>query len=177
MALTVGENSYIDLSYANDYHSQRQSSEWIADSLTDTAKEAAIIKATQFLDVSFNYVGLYKKGNQLQWPRDYAYSSYYENETYIGFYDLYYYNYIDENIPVDDNDIPIRLKEATAELALYALSNEIRPILPRNGRVTKEKVGPVEISYAFGAGGQSSFNHVINIIRPLLQSYGGATRR
>ena len=113
-------NSYIDLTFANEYHSDRGETEWA--SATDENKQFAIVKGTQYLDSHFIFKSTPLKATQsLKFPRT-EYS----------------------------NLIPLALKKAVAVYSLFALRDELydseRVEITGNlkKQVRKEKVGPLE---------------------------------
>lgn len=116
-----GANSYVTLEYANDYHTARGNSGWTG---SDAVKSAAIIRATDYLEqVYYNkWVGLYVEYNQpLAWPRS-------------GVIDLMV------------NVIPEQLKQATALLALEALTDDL--LAPIDRAIKREKVDVIEVEYS-----------------------------
>ena len=74
MAFTVEDgsvvtdaNAYISVSYADTFHSDRGNTDWTG---TDTIKEAAIIKATDYIDQNYDFIGtLVDVEQSLKWPR------------------------------------------------------------------------------------------------------------
>ena len=90
-------NSYVSLSYVNDYHSDRGNSSW--GDFTDSEKQASIIRASEYVDKRFGkkFKGFRKVKNQgLEWPRLDAFDS----DGYL----------LDE--------IPFQLEKAVSEYAL-----------------------------------------------------------
>lgn len=121
----TGANAYIDATFFKSYHKDRGT---LPDGLETSTINAAIIRATDYLDARFNFVGEKEQRVQTtQWPRSDAYD-------------------IDDHIVFG---IPFEVKNATAEYALIALSQEINPNPDRDdtGRSVLEKyerVGPLE---------------------------------
>lgn len=126
-------NAYIDVTFFTSYHADR------AQTYTgDTAAiQAAIVRATQYLDTRFTFVGYAPSEDQTtQWPR------------------------IDAR---DNNDryrtgIPREIKNATAEYARIALAATLNPTPTRDeyGAAVKSRssrAGPVSesVSYVEGA--------------------------
>ena len=149
----AGANSYASVSYANDYHDGRGNTLWTHSSVTDSDKEQALVRATDYIEKRFGHKfrGWKESSTQaLQWPRIDAE----DNSGYL--------------LP----DIPDKLKQAVAEYALRSVSlhelspDPISPVpkqvnlhgqtrdLSSTGEVSKktEKVGPIEESteYRFG---------------------------
>lgn len=137
-------NAYIDIAFADNYFAERGITAWTGD---DTAKEQAIIKATDYIELRF--IGSFKGTKEtiaqgLSWPRTGA---------------------------VDPNgdsleEVPLRLKKATAEYAVRTISAALLPdpTTDASGRTVtriKEKVGPIETETAFSEDGGST-----TIIKP-----------
>ena len=131
----VGANAYVDVAFLKTYHLARGVD--IA-TYSDDLLSAAIIRATDYLDQRFNFVGRSLSETQTtQWPR-------------LGAKDIN--RWLVEGIPN-------QVKNATAEYAKIALEQEINPNPERHEsgvRVAsiREKVGPIEesTSFAFGQG-------------------------
>jgi len=117
----AGANAYITAQEFKDYHGDRGNS--YSGGTGDIQK--AIVRATDYLDQRFNFVGEMASVDQrTQWPRYDAEDS-------------------SENLRVG---IPQEVKDACAEYALIALSQELNPT-PTVGSSVKrkrEKVGPIE---------------------------------
>jgi len=102
----AGANSYVDLTFANNYlqYNIHTASVWSA--LTDDVKKACLIRGTQVVDNYFNYEGLKTYDDSaLRWPR-------------YGADDL-------DGIVIPDNVIPIQLKQAVCELAMETSQGDI----------------------------------------------------
>ena len=133
----AGANSYNTVAEFKSYHNDRLN---IWDTLVDSDLdiEAALIRATDYVDQRFSFVGKRKQGRlqTTEWPRINAWD--------IGRY------YI--------NDIPFEIKEAVNEYALRALSAPLvtDPDRDSTGGVIQSKsdtVGPLSesVSYVGGA--------------------------
>lgn len=127
-------NAYIDAAFFKSYHDARGNS---YTNFTDTDIEAAIVRATDYIDNRFNWVGRKRVWDQTtQWPRTNAYDR-----------DRYY-----------QPGVPLAVKEASAEYALRALSAKLNPdpVRDSSGRVvqsSKKKVGPIDKEVTYVAGG------------------------
>lgn len=114
---SVGANAYIDVSTFKEYHDDRQNE---YDDFDDSEIQVAIIKATDFLDIRFQYIGTIKDSNQTtEFPRS------------------------------GDDTIPTVIKEAVAEYAFRALSSELvsDPDFDTTGgkvKTKREHIGPIE---------------------------------
>lgn len=142
MAFTVEDgtgladsNSYIDIEFADEYHSDRGNEDWQA---TDEAKEKLLIKATDYIDMrygpSFKGQRLESATQALRFPRAYLYND--EGDLLEG--------------------IPAALKKATAEYALRALSQVLAPdpVFDDSNLLVsaiEEEVGPIREAKKFNA--------------------------
>jgi len=146
-------NTYIDIAFADAYHRLRDSATWADQG--DHEKVAALIRATQYLDQSWAFVGEIEVLTQaLAWPR----------------------------IPADLTDaegraiggtVPVAVKNAAAEYALRAL-DATTPLLPDPARdeypVKRKfvKVGEIEEEVEYTGGsrrGRISYPAADNILR------------
>lgn len=123
-------NAYIDEAFLVAYHADR-GLDLSANSTTDL--EAAIVRATDYLDQRFTFVGepIYGDYTTL-WPRVNAYDIH--NDLVSG--------------------IPIQIKRACAEYAVIALSAELNPTPDRDSTgaaiaAKTETVGPLTESVRF----------------------------
>lgn len=130
----AGANAYITVQQFKNYHADRGAD---TSAFDDEAIEAAIIRATDYLDQRFNFVGKKRLGRDqtTEWPRSDAWDR-----------DRYYIN-----------DIPPEVKEACAEYALRALAAELNPDPERNASGVavlskSEAVGPISESVTFVGG-------------------------
>lgn len=103
-AKSASANSYVTLAEADTYHDERlHNAEWSAASSAD--KERAVIWATGVLEANFNWYGIKRTREQsLQWPR---------------------YGVTDESgYTIDEDTIPVRLKDATSVLAYLLIVSD-----------------------------------------------------
>ncbi|MBP8812322.1 MAG: hypothetical protein KBE25_00645 [Laribacter sp.] len=113
---TIDADSYVTLAEADAYHAKRGEAAWAA--AADTAREAALIKATAYLDASYRFDGDPLSDTQaLAWPRTVA------------------------------ADIPQRVKDAQCELAIRALSADLMPDSDGRV-VTAKSIGPIKTEFA-----------------------------
>lgn len=125
MTVTVGVDVYADLAEADAYFATRLVGDWAAASVGE--REAALLRATAFLDGRYRWIGHRAEAEQLLgWPRLNAVD--FEGRTHRG--------------------IPVSVKHACAELAWVALGQDLAPQADRGGRVVAERVGTVELRYA-----------------------------
>lgn len=131
----AGANAYITVEEFKTYHTDRGNS--FAD-FTDPQIEAAVIRATDYLDQRFSFVGKKRRGRDqtTEWPRTDAWD---RDRRSI-------------------NDIPVEVREACAEYAIRALSQVLNPDPERDatGRPIHSKaqaVGPISESVTYAYGG------------------------
>jgi hypothetical protein len=114
-------NSYVSLAEANAYHTDRNNAAWTG---TDAVKEAALVRATDYLDQT--YAGRWKgepltDTQALAWPREVE-------------------------------GIPEKLKQACCLLALETIGGA--SLNPTQGQTVKrEKVDVIEVEYMTGQEG------------------------
>lgn len=139
-------DSYISVSTADTYQSNRNRQEWTY--LTQAEKEAALRRATKFLDNGYNYKGdIASTDNAHAWPR-------------VNVED-------DEGRSIDSTTIPERIKDATAELAyIDAVEADLLPVTT-SGETQRIKAGSVEIEYAGGQGSSTSLTRINRLISGL----------
>jgi hypothetical protein len=134
-----GANAYIDKDFFTDYHTDRAT-------LPDPAPEdedieAAIIRATDYVDRRWRFIGDKPRPSQrTSWPRLNAEDP-------------------DGNLRTG---IPFEIKEATAEYALQSMTSGLDPTPtpdPSGKLVTSESktVGPISKSVTYAASGASTF--------------------
>lgn len=132
--------SYASVLQADLYHGVRRNPSWGA--ADDETKEAALIRATDFIDATFSnqFPGLPLTPTQgLAFPRDL------EVALLVG--------------------VPTSLVKATAELALLVV-NGTNLFQDDEVMVTKEVIGPIETTYALPTG--EKFDYVRKLLKPLL---------
>lgn len=132
----AGANAYITVAEFNAYHDDR-GGDYSGAAADDEAIEAAIVRATDYLDQRFTFVGKKRRGRDqtTEWPRSDARD---RDQHYV-------------------NDIPPEVKEACAEYALRALAAELNPDPERNASGVavlskSEAVGPISESVTFVGG-------------------------
>jgi DnaT-like ssDNA binding protein len=143
--------SYLSVADANAYHARMGNvAAWSGEV---PALEAALRRATQYLDARYKFPGCKLVWTQaLQWPRDP--------------YTMSDWEFAPPYWPVS------RLQAACAELALRALSDSLYTD-QSDAAVTEETVGPLTVKYATAQnGGQVRFA----IVDELLSPYTGAGR-
>ena len=156
MALTVetgagvaGADAYISVADADAYFAARGVEAW-----TEVEnKEAAIRKATDFLDRRYRWRGTRKSRDQaLQWPRVDA---------------------MDDDGFTYSSVVPEHVKRACAEMALRAASADLDPDLERGGAIQSASVGPVSVTYSSNAPVRTAYTTVDDMLAHL--TYTNAT--
>jgi hypothetical protein len=168
-------NSYTDRTFADTYHENkgRAAASW--DSLTNAEKDSALIRATEYLDLTYGkvYKGSPLVDDQaLEWPR------YQATDRYGRALE----------------EVPVKLAQATAELArIAALQGELMPRpqgptetlagvqggSPTYGSIKKkrEKVAALEEETEYTVGQfKTAFPSVHALMQSLIASAGGVYR-
>ena len=144
MAFTVedgsivdGANSYVDLAYADSFHTDRANAAWVGE---DSVKEAALIKATDYIEQVYQgrWLGdVDAVAQSLSFPRT-----------------------------TDSGVIPDRLKQAVCVLALEALVSDLNPVQDR--AVKREKIDVIEVEYMDNAKAGKARPAIDGLLRPYL---------
>jgi hypothetical protein len=147
---TVGgaaSNSYATLAEADAYFADRVTGNWDG---SDTTKEQALIKATQYIDATYgrSFSGIKNTQAQaLAWPR--------------------YHSLDGDGYEVNSLIIPTKIKYATIEAAkLIAGGADLQAELGRATR--REKVGSLEVEYMEGAALTSRYPVVEGYVKGFL---------
>lgn len=128
-------NAYLGLVEAAEYHRLRANAAW--DTATEAAQVAALINATQYVDIRWSFIGdilVDDPAQALSWPRD-------------GGADEPLYDR--RGVDVAET-VPLAVRQATAEYALRALAGALLPdptVPDEAGRfvsLKREKLGPLE---------------------------------
>ena len=121
-------NSYIDGAYLVGYFSAERIEKW--EKLSQEAQDSLLVSATQFIDLSYRWIGIRKSIEQgLNWPRENAY--YPDTETLI-------------------DGIPRAVRKATAETVALLLSGNAPASLfmvIQEAQVKREKLAVLETEY------------------------------
>jgi hypothetical protein len=162
--------SYTSVAEADLYFSNRANTAWAA--LNTAAKEASLRKATDYLGQVYRlrWKGVRVNGVQaLDWPRGFVERDDYKYQGINGASMIGGYFYF----PSDE--VPKEVKNACAELALKASSEELAPDLGQG--VIREKVGTLEVEYDKNSPQFTQYRAVNNLLAPLLNGLGGAFRK
>jgi len=150
VAITVGTDTYLTIAAADAYWAARSNATWAA--ATDAVKEKALIEATQYLDGAYSFIGYLADYEQLlAWPRS-------DVEVLSGNFRGAYYS---------STTIPPQIENATAELALEALSARLAPVQDRGGAIKRQKVDVIEVEYMDFAPSRKTYDFVSMLIKGL----------
>lgn len=144
--IVANANAYISLLDADLYHDARGNDRWKEASIAN--REAAIIKATDYLDFAYDWEGVRSSATQsLEWPRAGVVSA--------------------DHMIVPGDSIPAAIERACAELALRALDGDLMGDESRGGAVTEETVGPITVKYEQGAIAGTVYRSIDKIVAGL----------
>jgi hypothetical protein len=143
-SIVDGADSYVSLSYANNYFASRGNTDWQA--LTDSDKEYALVNSTDYIETI--YWGMFV------------------GEPVLDTQILSFPRIADE---FASDSVPDRLMRAVCELAMKN-ANGIVLIEDSEQRVIKEKVDVIETTYSSYGDDTKRFNIVARLISPLLTS-------
>jgi hypothetical protein len=145
--------SYASVSFANTYFTALNNASWTG---ADTVKEAALRKATSYIDSNYDFAGYKRTKEQaLQWPRSWV-----EVDGYA----------------IESDLVPLAVQRATAELALKSLTTTLEPDIER--AKTRTKVDVIEVEYSEYSSQKTKFDAVDNLLRKyLMLGSNGVTRQ
>lgn len=153
----TNSNSYVSLSEADAYWELRNDTQWSG--LSDDAKTASLVRAAQYMDFTYRWVGdRYSATQAMTWPR-------------VVFWDR-------DGRAMYANEVPQRVKDAQCELAREdAVNGPLGAPQDRAGRVQNETIGPLSVTYFQDAPADKSFPLVERIIADLItpESSGSLT--
>lgn len=142
----AGAESYISVADADARHTALGNSAWTGD---DSVKEAALRKATEYMEQAFRsrWSGVRRTGTQaLSWPRAYV---------------------LVDGYGVESDVVPSIVANACADLALKALSEDLNADLER--AVVRKKVGPLETEYDRASPQSKRYRAVDMALAPYLK--------
>lgn len=147
--------SYATVAMVDAYHLARNNTAWA--SLTTAVKEAALRKATEYLDATYTdaWRGIRVDSVQvLDWPRA---------------------GIIVNGYSVDDDSIPTAIQRACAELALKASSADLLADLTRG--VAEKTIGPLKTVYDKNDPQTKRYLFIHRLIAPYISGKSGANVR
>jgi len=142
--MPLTDKSYITLAEADAFWADRNDADWAA--LSEPEKTSALIRATEYIDPSFRWVGSVAEDTQkLAWPRVDA---------------------IDREGRLREG-IPFEVKSATAWLAKHAATEELEPVVDQSGAIKRLKADVVEIEFTEGADTTRAFSYLVRVLTNL----------
>lgn len=144
-------DSFVSVADADTYHTNFGNADWTG---TDAVKEVALRKATSVLSLGFDWDGSRASSTQsLAWPRS----------------DVYAFGSL-----VSDDVVPTEVKNACAELALRALTEDLLPDEEESKLKHRVKVGSLEeeTTYVHGSSAAKRYPTVTILIQPYLGARG-----
>lgn len=146
--------SFVSLPDAETYFTNHVApAKWSA--ATDAQKEAALRYATAWVDLGFDWSGSVVSTTQaLSWPRE-------------GVADR-------DGREIASSVVPQSVQDATCEVAAAHLSKAVNEVLARGGKISRLKIGPVELD----TGGSRFFAWVRTLLAPIARprSYASVRR-
>lgn len=140
-------NAFVSVADADARHTLLGNTAWTG---TDAAKEAAIARATVYMEQAYRqrWVGVRVSSEQaLSWPR--------------------YVEGLVDGWPIDSDEVPSDIADACADLALRALSDDLNADLTR--AVVRKKIGPLETEYDRASPQSKRFRAVDMALAPYLK--------
>lgn len=139
----ISANSYVDLTYADAYFTNRVGSIAPWTEAVQATKEGALIQSTRVIDSNFIWIGdIFTDTQALRWPRENAYD-------------------IDER-EIATTVIPIPIKDAVCELALFILTSSGYDAEVND--LNKIRVGPITLDFDDRAVSKSIPNSVLELL-------------
>lgn len=127
-------NTYTSAMDADLYNANLGRAEWTV--LDADAKASALIKATQFIDASFQWIGVRMfRVQTLAWPRHAGLVASGESVLLV------------DRDGFDIEGVPGQVPRAVAEAAFLSLSNDLFQIADPNGKVIRDKTDVLETEY------------------------------
>lgn len=152
-------DSYVSLAESTAYHAGLGNAAWAP--LDDATREQLLRRATRYMEQAYRsqWAGCRVGATQaLSWPR-------YD----VPLPDVIALGNLQQTVPSDV--VPREVREACAELALRAITQDLAPDLGQSKARTK--VGPIEVEYAEGSAPVVRFRAVDNMLAPFFGSSGG----
>lgn len=148
-------NSYVAVAFADDYFDMNFRSAVVWTPLTTEEKERLLALATQYVDTNTNWRGdKTYVDSALRWPRR-------------GMYDA-------DGNAISTTYIPVELKKAVCEVALYFLKEDVENLYTQN-QIKELKVDAVEVVFDPNRPRSTFSTTVKSLIRPFgVLATGGA---
>ena len=141
-------NSYSTVALADGYFADRGNADWAA--LDTTAKQQALIKATDFLEATYRtaWKGYRVSSTQaLSWPR---------------------VDVVADGFPIPANIVPLPVAYACAELAIRSTTTTL--LADQGQQVKREKVDVLEVEYQDYSDPTERYPAVNRLLLPFLLS-------
>lgn len=153
MPLELKVNTYATVEIADKYHRERGNTEW-PDTSPNESKEAALIKATSYIDNLGRGKFKGRKATQEQlllWPR----SDVCDEDCY----------------PIDSDVIPLAVQHATCEAALRIIGGtELEEDYERGGGIKQDVIGPLSTTYFDTAPAETKISVIENLLSGLVEA-------
>ncbi len=149
-------DALVDLATVDAYHTALGSAAWTG---TDAIKEEAIRRASNFLNTSFSWKGYPINGRTqaMSWPR---------------------HDVVDRNgYSVASDEVPIEIKNATAEVALRELTTPgtMTPDVTPSEAVKRAKAGPADVEFANYRTDAEASRPILLIVRDMVSGLTDST--
>lgn len=155
-SVVTGANSYASIATVTTYCASMGYTAWAGTSITDALREAAILRAMNYMEaLPWNGVKT-ARDNPLSWPR----YSMYDREGYA----------------IDTDDVPQVVVNALCEAAYRELQTAgiLQPDDTRDGMLTSISVaGAVSLEWANGAPRRTNFRIITDMLKGLIAPEGG----
>jgi len=153
-----GANSYADVAAADAYLANRKTEGWPQSADDQAGKEAALIKAADYLN------GLSWHGGRMPWPDGSGGRVMAWPRRAVIDADGY---------PVPINAVPQAVVDANCWLAGLVYSGvDLQPVLERGGRVQSESVGSLSTSYFDDAASRDIYSVLADLLGGLADGFG-----
>lgn len=134
-------DAYCDVQFVRDYHASRGND---ITAMTDTQVEQAIRRATTFIDTEWRFKAYpLNQLQSLEFPRT---GLEWNGRVIVG--------------------VPLRVKQACAELAVISRNGPLRVDQDRGGKVVSESVGPISVTYAEDAPAGKLYSDAMALLKP-----------
>lgn len=162
-SIVAGAESLVSVEYASTYHTNRGNSAWAA-LASDTVREQALRRATDYIGQVYRsrWAGSRVSSIQtLDWPRAYVpredlKGASIENLDFNG--GIYFY---------PNDEVPTEVKNACAELALKASTDDLLPDLTQG--IVREKVDVLEVEYDKYSSQLPRYTAIDRMLMPFLR--------
>lgn len=158
-SIVTGANSFVDLAFANSYfESDLYAHEWTLDG--DERREKALKMAARYIYQNFKFDGeLVEKDQPMYFPRTGVINP-------------------DTGDEYLETEIPLILKQAQCEMALFLLTNDVNALKSQGNAVKREKADVVEVEYFNDKSRYQSFSDkALKLLLQIGKVKGGYTKQ